>query len=300
MRAVIDIGTNTIRMLLGDCRNGILAPESYHRQITRLGGDFSPQTGLSAAAMDRALVTLESYQDIIAATGISQIRAVATAALRSAKNRDSFLANVVAATGIEIEVIDGEEEARLTTLGALSVIEPPSEFAIVMDIGGGSTELICIVDGKIRVQKSYPVGVVSLCEGYSSAAQRQQPIDTVILQFIQSLQQVGLAGIEYHFIGTAGTITTLAAIHLQLKKYNHDLINNHVLSRDWLQKFQRELEVISVSEREQMVGMETGRGDLILPGLQILLSLMQQFQFSTVTVSDYGLLEGLMLQLTDS
>lgn len=299
MRAVIDIGTNTIRMLLGDCRNGIINPESYHRQVTRLGGDFSPQTGLTATAMQRALTTLRAYQDIIAAAGISTVRAVATAALRSAKNKESFLAEVVSSTGINIEVIDGEEEARLTTLGVLSVIDPIPKAAIVIDIGGGSTELICIVDGEIRMQKSYPLGVVSLCERYSSAAQRQQPIDTVVSQFIQSLQQVGLAGINDQLIGTAGTITTLAAIHLQLKEYNYNPINNHELSIGWLYEIQQELELISVPERELMIGMEEGRGDLILPGLQILLTLMQQFQFSTVTVSDCGLLEGLMLQLTE-
>ena len=299
MRAVIDIGTNTIRMLLGDCRNGILAPESYHRQITRLGGDFSPQNGLSVAAMDRSLATLQFYQDIIDAENISQVRTVATAALRSANNRDFFLAAVVVSTGIKIEVIAGEEEARLTTLGVLSVIDPIPKAAIVMDIGGGSTELICIVDGKIRAQKSYPVGVVGLCEGCTSAAQRQSSIDVVILQFSQCLQQIGMAEMPFQLIGTAGTITTLAAIHLQLKKYNHDLINNHVLSIDWLHQLQQELEVIPVSQRELMVGMETGRGDLILPGLQILLTVMQQFQFSTVKVSDCGLLEGLMLQLTE-
>jgi exopolyphosphatase/guanosine-5'-triphosphate,3'-diphosphate pyrophosphatase len=299
MRAVIDIGTNTIRMLLGDCRNGILAPESYHRQITRLGGNFSPQTGLSAASMDRALVTLQSYQDIIDAAGVSQVRAVATAALRSANNRDFFLAAVVASTGINIEVIIGEEEARLTTLGVLSVIDPIPKSAIVIDIGGGSTELICIVDGKNHLQKSYPLGVVSLCEGYTSAAQRQLSIDAVILQFSQSLQQVGMAEIPFQLIGTAGTITTLAAIHLQLKEYNQDLINNHVLTMNYLYKLRQELELISVPERERIIGMEAGRGDLILPGLQILLTLMQQFQFSTIKVSDCGLLEGLMLQLTE-
>ena len=299
MHAVIDVGSNTIRMLLGECRNGIIIPHSYHRQITRLGGDFSPQTGLSTAAMQRALTTLQSYQGIIAAADISQVRAVATAALRRAKNRDTFLANVVTATGINIEVIDGEEEAKLTTLGALSVIDPTPEVAMVIDIGGGSTELICIVDGKTRMQKSYPLGVVSLCEGYSSAALRQQPIDAVVYQFIQSLQQLGLAGNNYQFIGTAGTITTLAAIHLQMKEYNHSLINNHELSINWLHKFKQKLELISIPERELIIGMEEGRGDLILPGLQILLSLMQQFKFSTVKVSDCGLLEGLMLQLTE-
>ncbi len=300
MHAVIDIGSNTIRMLLGECHNGIIHPHSYHREMTRLAGDFSAQTGLAAAAMERALKTLQSYQKIIAAADVSQVRAVATAALRKANNRHTFIARVVAATGLNIEVIEGEEEALLTTLGVLSVIDPAPDNAIVIDIGGGSTELVCIVAGEICLQRSYPLGVVTLCEGYSSTAQRQQPIDAVVLQFIQSLQQLGLAGNNYQFIGTAGTITTLAAIHLQMKEYNHSLINNHELSIDWLYQFQQKLELISIPERELITGMEKGRGDLILPGLQILLALMQQFQFSKIKVSDCGLLEGVMLRLTGS
>ncbi len=300
MHAVIDVGSNTIRMLLGECRNGIIFPHSYHREITRLAGDFSFQTGLAAAAMQRALKTLESYQNIIAMADVTQVRAVATAALRKAKNRHTFIDRVVAATDLNIEVIEGEEEALLTTLGVLSVIDPAPEAAIVIDIGGGSTELVCIVAGKIRLQRSYPLGVVTLCEEYSSATERQPQIDTVILQFTQQLQQAGLSGLSYQFIGTAGTITTLAAIHLQLETYKPSVINNHEISISWLGSFQQKMEQLSVPEREMMTGMEKGRGDLILPGLQILLTLMRQFQFSTVRVSDYGLLEGVMLRLTGS
>ena len=300
MDAVIDVGSNTIRMLLGSCHNGKIIPHSYHREITRLGGDFSPQIGLSTAAMERALITLGSFSQIIAATDISRVRAVATAVLRRAKNRPAFLARITAETGLNVEVIDGEEEGRLTTLGSLSVIEPLPDAAIVIDIGGGSTELVSLVSGEIRLQKSYPLGVVNLCEEFFSAAQRQNQIDSVVLQFTQSLQQAGLSGINYQFIGTAGTITTLAAIHLQLQKYNPLLINNHEISIDWLINIQEKLELLSVPEREQLTGMEKGRGDLILPGLQILLTLMRQFQCSTVKVSDYGLLEGVMLQLTES
>ncbi len=300
MDAAIDVGSNTIRMLLGDCCDGVILPHSCYREITRLGGDFSPQTGLSAAAMERALVTLRSFADIIDAAEISQIRVVATAVLRRAKNRHTFLAQVAAATGLKIEVITGEEEARLTTLGTLSAIAPAPEAAIIVDIGGGSTELVCLVGGEIRLQKSYPIGVVNLCEEFFSVAQRQQQIDHIILQFSRSLQQVGLTGIDYQFLGTAGTITTLAAIHLKLDTYNPLLINNHEISMDWMKTIQADLEQLSASEREQLIGMEKGRGDLILPGLQILLTLMDQFQFSTLKVSDYGLLEGVMLQLTET
>ncbi len=299
MLAVIDIGTNTVRMLLGDCRDGVILPQSYHREITRLGGNLSRQTGLDVAAMERTLTTLRSYRDIIDTAGVIRVRAAATAALRQAKNRDFFLSSVAAATGIVIEVIDGEEEAQLTTSGVLAVVDPVPQAAIVIDIGGGSTELISIIDGKICLQKSYPLGVVILCEKFSTDAQRQQQIDSMIQQFFQSLQQAGLAEINYQLIGTAGTITTLAAIHLQLHVYDQKLINNHEISIEWLEYIQQKLKPMLVAERELMVGMEEGRGDLVLPGLQILLTLMEKFQLATVKVSDFGLLEGLMLQLTE-
>ena len=154
--------------------------------------------------------------------------------------------------------------------------------------------------GKICLQRSYPLGVVSLCEEYSSASERQRYIDTTILEFTQQLQQLGLARLDYQFIGTAGTITTLAAIHLQLRTYEPALINNCEISISWLTNLQQELELLSALEREALPGMEKGRGDLILPGLQILLTLMQQFQFSKIKVSDCGLLEGVMLRLTGS
>lgn len=300
MYAVIDIGSNTLRMLLGDVRDNTILPHQYEREITRLAGNFSVQIGLDEAALERTLTVLESFKKIISEHDVDQVRVVATAALRSANNRQVFLDRALTATNLKIEVIGGEEEALLTTLGVLSVIDPLPESVILIDIGGGSTELICVVNGKILLQKSYPLGVVRLCEDCFSIGERQQQIDTIILKFVESLKLHDLFDREYQLIGTAGTITTLAALYLKLKKYNSALINNCELSVDWLEKLQAELELISSSERENLIGMEKGRGDLILPGLQVVLTLMKQFQFPTIRVSDSGLLEGVMLRLTGS
>ncbi|MEA3362453.1 MAG: exopolyphosphatase [Thermodesulfobacteriota bacterium] len=300
MYAVIDIGSNTLRMLLGDVRDNTILPHQYEREITRLAGNFSVQIGLGEAALERTLTALESFKKIISEHDVDQVRVVATAALRSANNRQVFLDRALTATNLKIEVIGGEEEALLTTLGVLSVIDPLPESVILIDIGGGSTELICVVNGKILLQKSYPLGVVRLCEDCFSIGERQQQIDTIILKFVESLKLHDLFDREYQLIGAAGTITTLAALYLKLKKYNSALINNCELSVDWLEKLQAELELISSSERENLIGMEKGRGDLILPGLQVVLTLMKQFQFPTIRVSDSGLLEGVMLRLTGS
>ena len=295
MLAAIDVGSNTIRMLIGDCRNGTIVPRSTHREIVRLAGDFSVQTGLAEASMHRALTTLESFQNFISSEDVSRVRVVGTAILRSAKNQQLFIDNIFSVTGLKIEVIDGAEEAILTTSGVLSVVDPVPKLAVVIDIGGGSTELVCLIDGRIRFQESYPLGVVRLCEECFSDFERQQQIDTVIERFAESLKSFGLADQQYQLIGTAGTITTLAAIHLQLKEYDASLINNHELSTDWLQELQQSLKLLSVVERDSLIGMESGRGDLILPGLQILLTLTRSLQLSGLKVADSGLLEGVML-----
>ncbi len=299
MHAVIDVGSNTIRMLIGESSNGIILPHSYHRQITRLAGGFSEQLGLAEAGLSKSLSTLKLYKKIIFSHNVSSIRVVGTAALRRAHNRDVFIDKVLAETGLTIEVIDGVEEARLTTMGALSAINPLPESAIIIDIGGGSTELVGFAAGAIRFQNSYPLGVVNLSEEWSSKTERQQQINATFEHLTESLESTGLSNNRTSLIGTAGTITTLAAIHLQLLEYAAEKINNHELSACWLNKLQQKLELMSVPEREALVGMEQGRGDLIVPGVQILLTLMEQLHLSSLRVADSGLLEGVFMSLTD-
>jgi len=300
MDAAIDVGSNTIRMLISsDFHDGKLPPR-YYRHITRLAGDFTEQVGLSESGMDRSLSVLQSYQKIITSQNISRVKVVGTAVLRRARNRLFFVNKVYASTGLKIEIIDGAEEAMLATQGVLSVVDPMPDAAIILDIGGGSSELACVIDGKVQFQQSFPLGVVRLCEEFSSAAQRRQQIEITFKSFSESLQQIELAGKKYQLIGTAGTITTLAAIHLRLREYDANKINNHHLSSDWLSSLEAKLKLMTIPERENLIGMEPGRGDLILPGLEIILFLLNQLQLSTLWVSDSGLLEGVMLNLTDS
>ena len=297
MVAVIDVGSNTIRMLLSGTRTE--APR-YYRQITRLAGGWTEKDGLSEAAMNRSLTTLKFYKHIISSLNISRIQAVGTAALRRARNSQVFIDAVYATTGIKIEIIDGEKEAYLAGKGALSVIEPIPKEAVILDIGGGSTELSYIVSGHICFQKSYPLGVVRLCEECASREERFQKINATFSCFSESIHGAGFDSQKTQLIGTAGTITTLAAIHLGLREYDADKINNHEISACWINKLQSKLDLMTVAEREEMIGMEEGRGDLILPGLEILLYLLNQLQLPIFRVSDSGLLEGVMLDLTDS
>ncbi len=295
MQATLDVGSNTVRMLIGSCSQGQLQPFLYERRMTRLGGGFSSVAGLSSAAMTRTLSALRDFSDILKKHHVQCLRAVGTAALRRAENRQQFITQVYQQTGISIEIIDGEEEARLSALGVLSVIHPCPENAVIFDIGGGSTELIGIDDGHIYAQQSVPLGVVRLAEDHPDQCQRQQVIATTLGDVHHVLLSRSLTSRTLELIGTAGTMTTLAAMDLQLKDYHPEVINNHQLSLVWLHALYRQLAPLSTTEREQFAGMEQGRGDLILPGLELVTTIAQAFGVTYLKVADAGLLEGAFL-----
>lgn len=300
MQAAIDVGSNTVRLIIGECLHGILRPNEYHRKITRLSGNISVHNELNTASMGRTLDALKSYREILNAADVNQIRIVGTAALRRATNRKYFIDQVFAETGLTLEVIEGIEEARLMAMGVLSVVDPLPENAIVIDIGGGSTEFVCLSKGSVCFQQSYPLGVVRLCEEFSSDRERHQAILNVICQFTSAIKSSGLSGINWQLIGTAGTITTLAAIDLQLTDYDADLINNHCISMFRLKEIDQCLSSLSDTEREAIAGMEPGRGDLILPGISIVSELMKIFRQDQIKVADSGLLEGILLDFSQT
>ncbi len=229
--AVIDVGSNTIRMVIGEYRDGTLLPQRYEREIVRLAGRFEPGTGLADDSMARALATLKTFRRILSRENISTVRVIGTAALRRAANRQLFIDRVLHETGLQLEVISGDEEAQLTAQGVLAVIEPAVEHALIVDIGGGSTEFICIVDAEISFQKSYPLGVVRLCEEFSSPQAKTAEISRVIGDLQGHLKRVVQDLSKLSLIGTAGTVTTLAAIDLGLTEYIANKIYNHVLSK---------------------------------------------------------------------
>jgi exopolyphosphatase/guanosine-5'-triphosphate,3'-diphosphate pyrophosphatase len=295
IQATLDIGSNTVRLLIGSCSDGILHPALYKRCITRLGGGFSSLDGLSPEAMARTIAALKDFSIIVENCQAQLLRAVGTAALRRAANRQEFIEMVWQQTGIRIDVIDGDEEARLTTHGVLSVISPQPENVVVFDIGGGSTEVIYINKGIICAKQSFPLGVVRLAEEYSDHGQRQQAIDETLRDYCSSLKSQFLSSTPLELIGTAGTMTTLAAMDLALTRYDPAVINNHRLSVAWMIALYHQLEPLAPTDREQLAGMEQGRGDLIIPGLQLATAIATSLDVTHLKVADAGLLEGTFL-----
>ncbi len=312
--ASIDTGTNTLRLLIAEAsESGALRPLIYKRAITRLGGGFSPGSGMAPEAMNRSISALADFAAIIRQEGAERVRAVATSVVRRAVNRGDFLDEVKKRAGLTIEVIDGMEEARLTLKGVRSVITRPARRSLVMDIGGGSTEFVATEEGSTLGAWSLEMGVVRLTEKFLAhdppegveLGRMEEEIGSAIEDLTGRMREAGLDPGKYgpapdsDFIGTAGTITTLAALDLGLDEYDRERINNHTLSRQRVEGFYKYLSALTIREKEKILALEKGREDLIIPGAAITLAVMEALGYSEVRVSDAGLLEGIVIEMIE-
>ncbi len=304
--ASIDIGTNTLRMLIADISPaGALTPLRCERTITRLGEGFHAGGMLSAPARRRSLEALEAFAHLIKSYPGIQVHAVATSVVREAGNGADFCRRVAQQTGCAVKVLNGEQEARLTLAGVLSSVRADG-LCLIVDIGGGSTELILARDGLPLHAASIRLGVVHLSEALLHGDPPSQPellslqaaihdrLDDALAHDVWSALPA-LSPSPSRLIGTAGTITTLAAIDLQMTQYDPARITNHCLSRPVIEAIFDRLAGMKRKQRTAAAGLETGREDLIIPGAAVLLHIMRRFSFETITVSDGGLLEGILI-----
>jgi exopolyphosphatase/guanosine-5'-triphosphate,3'-diphosphate pyrophosphatase len=304
MLAAIDAGSNTLRLLIGKVQNGKVAPFLYERRICRLAGGFKDEEGLSPEAMERTLIAFLEFADVCKKSNVRQVRAVGTAAFRQAINGEKFVSRVRSATQLPLNIISGEEEAETMTAGVLCALDPIPESALIVDIGGGSTEFVLCAKQQVLWARSFPFGVVRLIEGHESSKSRQHFITQTLAQLNVELESVCVSNNvdigAVALVGTAGTVTTLAALDQQMAEYDWRQINNYVMPLSKIRYWQELLTPLSPIERESLPGMEAGRGDLILAGIEILLGVMQLLKSTSLTVSDFGILEGLLLSLESS
>jgi exopolyphosphatase/guanosine-5'-triphosphate,3'-diphosphate pyrophosphatase len=254
--------------------------------------------------MARALDTLRHFHAVLKQYPVDQVVAVATSAVREAANGNQFVRAIEGETGIRVQVISPEEEAHRTLLGVLSGFNEPPRSFLVMDIGGGSTEFIWgDAQGNCEVI-STDLGVVRLTERYLSThgptSQTMNGVTGLIQSRLEKVKKAlfGSSPTGFHpvrFIGTAGTITTLAAIDLGLRVYDPKRIHLHRLSLDRVKGIVEELVSKTPAGRLSIPGLEKGREDLIVPGGFILLMAMQALNFEELVVSEYGLREGILV-----
>jgi len=306
--AAIDIGTNTFRLLVAevhhDPRKNSFSFREIHsgRIITRLGEGIHDRGRLSEDAVNRSLAALKGFSDTISRLNVYRTSAVATSALREAADSAEFIKKARQETGLDIRIVSGEEEAGITAAGMLVDMAVPAS-ALLADIGGGSTELIFARNGKPVTVCSLNLGVVYLAGRHmredppagSDLTRMEEDISRRVRRAVAHFS--GLCGPETVFIGTAGTITTLSAVTQNLATFRHHRIHNSRLRLDQVKGIYSAISVMPARERAGYIGLEPARLDIIVPGALILLKLMDAFGFDEITVSNYGLREGILIEL---
>lgn len=297
--AAIDIGSNTLRLLIGSVENGGVRRIHAGRAITRLAEGVLQNGFLRPENMERSLRALADFAGTVARFGVSEVRAIGTSALREADNSGEFTNRALASSGIRIEVISGDREARLTALGVLSGLPSFSGPSLILDIGGGSTEWIMHDQGRPShcTYGSVPLGVVNLLERFLLNDLPSAGEISALDKEVSSAFGPVLSGpAPQRLIGTGGTVTTLAAIDLGLNEYDPGRVHLHVMTVDRLRLIRGRLFALPHHERARIEGLEEGRADLIIPGILLTMKVLEILGLDRIIVSDYGILEGLLLE----
>ncbi len=304
LRAAIDIGSNTFRMLIArPAANQPWETVYYAHRIVRLGEGLHHAGYLSENGMTRAMQAMQEFSAIICEHGLSpsDACAVATAAMREAANGEALRQSILAQTDIPIRVIDGNTEASLSLAGASAVLRADTcSNMLLFDIGGGSTEFVRATDGCLIDAISRKLGVVRLVEAHlHSDPPSVQDYRTMLHTADEHLAEVethwGDGRIPTHLVGTAGTVTTLAAVHLNLHPYEVDIINNHIITVEEFFELRDRLLSLTHAQRQAIPSIEQGRADLLVAGLAIIEAIIKRWNYRQMSVVDAGLLEGVWL-----
>ncbi|HXX57248.1 MAG TPA: Ppx/GppA phosphatase family protein [Thermodesulfovibrionales bacterium] len=301
--AAIDVGSNTLRLLIGSVTGDKVSRLYTDRVITRLAERLGETGRLGEENMKRSLSALKSFAGSMSRFGVRDVKAVGTSALRDAENSEAFIAAAYAESGIRIEVVSGRREAELTSRGVLAGFHHSTGASLIIDIGGGSTEWI-VQDAEVFCQ-TVPLGVVGLAENFlktdpPAAAEIAALVGTIDMSLRSDGWDIPTGTRQFErLVGTGGTITTLASIDLGLKKYDHEAVHMRRLTRSRLYRIRDRLIVLTLKERQDIAGLEAGRADLIIPGVLLTMRVMENFGFTEITASDSGLLEGLLKEIDD-
>lgn len=298
--ATIDVGTNTVRLLVADAEDDTTYRVVFEEQvITRLGERLQETGTLSPAAMERTIRVLQRFAQTAKEHRVEEILAVTTSAAREAKNRGEFLDRARREAGIDLVVISGEVEATLTALGVAHALGPDHATMLIVDIGGGSTEFTAFEQGRVTGSISLPIGVVKLTEAHlESDPPSREELQSAATSIRQSIRQVppSLNIPAAAILGaTAGTPTTLAAIDLRMTTYDGARVTGHRLSRKRIQELLDRLCSLPLGRRSEIIGLEPARADVIVAGTLLTREILDVFGFDELTVSDGGLREGILL-----
>src|SRR6476469_5273672 len=306
----LDLGTNNCRLLIArPAEEGFTVSDAFSR-VVRLGEGLATSGKISEAAMDRAVAALGVCADTLRRRRVSLARSVATEACRRAVNGRHFVERVKRETGIALEIISPEEEARLAMLGCHRLLEPGDGPALIFDIGGGSTELVLVdADGigvpKIKCWWSAPWGVVSLTESegrvFKDSAERLAAFGRMkerVRHAFRRFSELLPPGREnIRLLGTSGTVTTLASVHLALPAYDRRAVDGLLMPAESMRQVNGMLSGMSVEERSRLPCIGADRADLVVAGCAILEAIMDIWPAKTLGIADRGIREGILRSL---
>ncbi len=298
----MDLGSNTVRLLVVEAEGARWRPLRQAQRVTRLGEGQGAAGRLLEAPMRRTVDTVAEFVAAARELGAADIRVVATSAVREAPNRAEFAARVRVATGHDVVVVSGEEEARLTLQGVAAGLPQLAGSFLLLDIGGGSTEFVLARGGRPAAAVSLRLGVVGLAERFMDdgpvdwerfALMRDEIAGRLEREVPASLAGAGAPAL----VGTAGTVTTLAALDLALPVYDAARVHGHVLTRPGVERLLARLGALAVAQRAELPCLERGRADVIIPGVAICLAAMARLGYDSLVVSDRGLREGILCEI---
>ncbi len=303
--AALDLGSLTVRLAVAETTaGGRFRVVLHRREITGLGQGLAATGELAPEGRARTLAALKTFQQIMTAQGVEVYRAVGTQALRQAGNRQVFLDRVREALDLSVEVLAPEEEARLSLAGVLSVLDPEALQApavLVFDVGGGSSEFALVRPGQEPVFASLPLGVLTLSQA-RPLGDPPEPERVAALHAAIAAELGGFYGQRLapqisgtpRLVGTAGAVTTLAAMQLKLDPYDPKQINNLNLSRAQVAALAEQMAGLPKTERARLIGLEPAKAGVMVAGALIVLSILEVCRQDSLVVSDAGLLEGVL------
>ncbi|MBN8816442.1 MAG: Ppx/GppA family phosphatase [Sphingomonas sp.] len=308
--AALDLGTNNCRLLIARPQgNGFAVVDAFSR-IVRLGEGLASSGRLSDAAIDRTIAALKVCADKLKRRNVLVARSVATEACRQAANGADFIERAYRETGIRLDVISAEEEARLAVLGCHVLMEAGDGPALIFDIGGGSTELVLIdssgPEPRVLDWHSAPWGVVSLTEhaGDSKASEESARLaayarmrQVATESFATFAARLPASPASPRLLGTSGTVTTLASVYLELDHYDRAQVDGLIVPAESMRRISRDLSGMSLAERARLPCIGAERADLVVAGCAILESIMDVWPAERLGVADRGIREGILRRL---
>jgi exopolyphosphatase / guanosine-5'-triphosphate,3'-diphosphate pyrophosphatase len=312
--AALDLGTNNCRLLIATPQGGGFRVVEAYSRIVRLGEGLSQSGRLAEPAMERALAALRVSAEKVRRRKVVRLRAIATQACRIAENGLAFVEQVYRETGLKLQIITPQEEAKLSVAGCLTLLDRSHDAALVVDVGGGSTEMSWLdlkaagggESPPMRAWLSIPIGVVTLAERFPEGEAATEGwyramVDTVKAE-IAAFRRADpmkpvFAADRAHLIGTSGAITSLAGMHLDLPRYDRSRVDGIWMSRAECDRAAARLLALKPPERAAQPCIGPDRADLVLAGAAILQAVQELWPCSRVRVADRGLREGILISL---